>query len=286
MDLSVIIVNYNTCELTIQALDSVFQNTRGLEFEVFVVDNASVDESIETIRMCYPQVTIIANDANLGFAAANNKAIALASGQYILLLNSDTIVQEDCLSRCVMYLNRHPETGALGCRILLADGQLDHACKRGFPTPQASLFYFLKLHKLFPYSRYFGQYTLDYISEDSISEVDAITGAFMMVRKETIEEIGLLDEDFFMYGEDLDWCYRIKAAGWKIIYFPEARIIHLKGGSGGRKSRKSIFEFHQSMRLFYDKHYVQIYPVWVRYMVYGAIKIRYFVDILLNRVKK
>lgn len=280
MDLSIIIVNYNTCELTVQALDSVINNTRGLEFEVLVVDNGSKDESIKTICIRYPQVSIIENDTNLGFAVANNQAIAIASGHYILLLNSDTIVQGDCLARCVGYLNKHPEIGALGCRVLLSDGRLDHACKRGFPTPQASLFYFLKLHKIFPYSQYFGQYTLNYIPDDNISEVDALTGAFMMVRKETIEEIGLLDEAFFMYGEDLDWCYRIKAAGWKIIYFPEATIIHLKGGSGGRKSSKSIYEFHQSMRTFYDKHYVQSYPVWVRYMVYGAIKLRYLADIL------
>lgn len=282
MDLSIIIVNYNTCELTTQVLDSVYSNTRGLEFEVFVVDNASSDESVKNIRMRYPQVRIIENDTNLGFAAANNQAIAVASGQYILLLNSDTIVHNDCLPGCVEYLNQHPDTGALGCRVVLSDGQLDHACKRGFPTPQASLFYFLKLHRLFPHSRYFGQYTLNHISEDNISEVDALTGAFMMVRKETIADIGLLDDTFFMYGEDLDWCYRIKAAGWKIIYYPEATIIHLKGGSGGRKSRKSIYEFHQSMIIFYDKHYAQKYPVWVRCVIYGAVKLRYLMDILFK----
>jgi len=280
MDLSVIIVNYNTCELTTQALASVFNTTSGLVFEVFVVDNDSQDESVETIRKYYPQVRIIENKANLGFAAANNQAIELASGQYILLLNSDTIVQDDCLSKCIDYLSQHPKVGALGCRVLLSDGQLDHACKRGFPTPQASLFYFLKLHKVFPHSHYFGQYTLDYIPVDAISEVDGLTGAFMMVRKETIEEIGLLDETFFMYGEDLDWCYRIKAAGWKIVYYPEYTIIHLKGGSGGRKSSKSIYEFHQSMIIFYNKHYAQQYPAWVRYMIYGAIKFRYLLDLL------
>ncbi len=278
MDLSIIIVNYNTCELTMQSLDSVYRNTQGLDFEVLVVDNGSRDESIKTIRMRYPQVVIIKNDTNLGFAVANNQAIAIASGHYILLLNSDTIVEGDCLSRCAAYLNQHPGVGALGCRVLLPDGQLDHACKRGFPTPQASLFYFLRLHKLFPHSHYFGQYTLGFMSEDTINEVDALTGAFMMVRKKTIEEIGTLDEDFFMYGEDIDWCYRIKAAGWKIIYFPDARILHLKGGSGGRKSRRSIFEFHQSMMLFFDKHYKQCYPSWVRYLVYCGIKLRYMVD--------
>ena len=210
MDLSIIIVNYNTKALLEQTIISILETTHDISYEIIVVDNASVDGSYEMIKSNYKNVIVVRNENNLGFSKANNIGISHAGGRYVLLLNSDTVVQKDCLKKCIDYLDGNRNVGALGCKIVLPNGKLDKACKRGFPTPEASLFYILKLDKLFPGSKKFGKYNLTYIGDDEISEVDSLVGAFMMVRFGVIKEIGLLDEDFFMYGEDIDWCMRIK----------------------------------------------------------------------------
>ncbi|AOY75539.1 glycosyltransferase family 2 protein [Clostridium formicaceticum] len=286
MDLSIIIVNYNTIELTKQTLHSIFDKKYNFIYEVFVVDNASTDGSVDMIKTEFPQVQLIENNQNLGFSKANNLAITLAEGKYILLLNSDTVVLEDCLSKSLSYLDAHPEIGVLGCQVILKNGQLDHACKRGFPTPEASLYYILKLNKLFPNSKRFGQYDLTYLSDQEVNQVDAVTGAFMMVRRGVIDEVGGLDEDFFMYGEDLDWCYRIKKAGWKIIYYPEAKIIHYKGASNKKKKVKIVYEFHRAMYLFYKKHYNEKYNAFVKGLVYMGIGIKLAISTVVNLFKK
>ena len=255
MDLSIIIVSYNTKELTKQTLDSIYKNKHEFVFETIVVDNDSHDDTIEMIQGCFPDVKLIINKENLGFSKANNLAIRQTQGRFILLLNSDTFVNDSCLEKSLEYLQTHPKVGALGCKVILPSGTLDHACKRGFPTPVASFYYFLKLDRLFPKSKRFGSYDLTYLSENEIHEVDSLMGAFMMIKKEVLDEVGLLDEDYFMYGEDIDLCYRIKKKGWKIIYYPEASIIHYKGGSSKKRKVKLIFEFHKSMWLFFKKHY-------------------------------
>lgn len=289
MDLSIIIVNYNTKELLKQTIESVINTVvvgQSVEYEIIVSDNGSKDGSCEMIKSCFSQIKLIENHDNLGFAKANNIAIKESRGRYILLLNSDTVVTEDCLYKCVSYMDEHNEIGTLGCKIVLPDGTLDHACKRGYPTPEASLYYMLKLYKIFPNSRKFGAYNLCYLPEDDVNEVDSLVGAFMMVRREAIEKVGLLDEDFFMYGEDIDWCFRIKESNYKVVYYPKAEIIHYKGGSSKKKRLKTIYEFHRAMYLFYNKHYAEKYNFIVTFFVYIGIGLRLTLALLLNMSKK
>lgn len=289
MDLSIIILNYNTKEITKQTVESVINTTKNIDYEIFLLDNGSSDGSIEFFQEEYEQalnINLIFNDENLGFSKANNQAIKKAKGKYVLLLNSDTIVKEECIVKCMDYMDKHPQVGALGPKIVLADGSLDHACKRGFPTPSASLYYILNLEKFFPKSEKFGRYRMSHLSNDEINEVDALTGAFMMVRKEVVEKIGALDERFFMYGEDLDWCYRIKEAGWKIIYYPESLLIHLKGQSSRKKRRyKTIYQFHKTMLQFYNKHYLKKYNIFVTAFVYFGVILKMGLSFVINFIK-
>lgn len=286
MDLSIIIVNYNTKDLLFQTIQSVINTSKNIDYEVIVSDNNSTDGSIEMVKETFPKVKLIENKDNLGFPKGNNIAIKQSKGKYVLLLNSDTVVIEDCLSKSIEYMNIHKEIGVLGCKIVLRDGKLDHACRRGFPTPEASLFYILKLDKLFPNNEKFTQYTLSHLDEDQTNEVDSLMGAFMMLRRTVIEEVGLLDEQFFMYGEDIDWCFRIKQAGWKVMYYPEAKIIHYKGASSRKKPYKTLYEFHRAMILFYNKHYRTKYNLGVTILVYLGVYIRFFMSLFKNLVKK
>lgn len=282
---STIIVNYNTKELLRNAINSVVSNSHGLETEIIVVDNKSTDDSIVMLKENYPNVKVIQNNENLGFPKANNIGIKQSTGRYVLLLNSDTEIIGDCLQKCINYMDSHTYIGVLGCKLVLANGELDHACKRGFPTPEASLWYMLKMYKLFPGNKQFGQYKMNHLSDDEINEVDSLTGAFMLLRREVIGEVGLLDEQFFMYGEDLDWCFRIKKAGWKVVYYPEALTIHYKGGSSKKKRYKTIYEFHRAMYLFYNKHYLKEYNTLITLLVYIGIGIKLSLVIILNLLK-
>lgn len=274
--LSVVIVNFQTAKLTLQAVDSV-RNSKGInlsEIEIVVVDNGSLDGSDQEIEACLKNVEhtlFIKNQSNLGFSKANNIGLRVASGDYVLLLNSDTIVDPDCLERVLAYLESHPDCGALSCRLVLQNGELDHACKRGFPTPEASLFYTLKFHKIWPKNVRFSRYTMADLDEFETGEVDALSGAFMLMPKRVLDQVGLLDEEFFMYGEDLDLCYRIKSAGYKVIYFAEAETIHLKGQSSRKKPLKIVYEFYRAMILFYNKHYRKRYSGLTTCVVYFGI---------------
>lgn len=285
MDLSILIVNYNTCQLTVDCLHSVMASKTEYDYEVIVIDNNSKDESVETIRSLFPQVTLITNSDNVGFAKANNQGMNIAQGRYILLLNSDTIVLEDTLQTMLDFMDLNPMTGASGCKVILPDGSLDKACKRGFPTPSASFYYAFGLSKLFPSKPKFNQYQLGYLDPDQEYPVDCLVGAFMMVRRETIEQVGGLDEQFFMYGEDIDWCYRIKEAGWGIHYYPLTHIIHLKGGSARRRPVKIIYEFHRAMILFHRKHYRGRYNILVNGAVYAGVGLKMLLALLFNRLK-
>ncbi len=288
MDVSIIIVSYNTKELTLKAIESVVNTIKNISYEVFIVDNASTDGSIEAIeKICNKNIKLICNKENLGFSAANNIAIRKAVGRYILLLNSDTIVKPDAIEMSIKYMDKDKEKaiGALGCKVVLRDGTLDKACKRGFPTPWNSLTYFLKLDKLFPSNKKFGGYHLTYIKDNDIAEVDCVMGAFMLLRKETIEDVGLLDEAFFMYGEDVDWCYRIKKAGWKIMYYPKAEIIHYKKASSAKKGSKTIKEFYKSMHIFYNKNFSDKYNIIIKILVYLGVEVQLFLALFKNLIK-
>lgn len=286
MDLSIVIVNYNTKDLLKQTIESVINNTKGIEYEIWVVDNSSKDGSVEMVQEEFKSVKLIASKENLGFPKGNNVAIKKATGRYILLLNSDTKVIGDNLQHCVSYMDQHEEIGALGCKVELPDGTLDHACKRGFPTPEASLYYFLKLNKIMKNKRKYGAYTAEYLGEDEVGEVDALMGAFMMIPRTVVDKVGMLDEEFFMYGEDIDWCYRIKEAGYKIMYYPKEKIIHFKGSSSKKKKAKTTYEFHRAMILFYRKHYNDKYNIFVKILVYIGVALRMILSMIKNLFKK
>ncbi len=285
-DLSIIIVNYRTYQLTKQTIESVISKTHPFSYNIYVVDNASADGSLEKLQKDFHHevddgsLEFIANPENKGFSHANNLAIKESSSKYVLLLNSDTQIQGDCLEKCLDYMAGDEEIGALGCKILLPDGDLDKACRRSFPTVNVSFYRMTGLSKLFPKNKRFGRYNLTYLDENQTYEVDSLSGAFMLVRMEAIQEVGMLDEDFFMYGEDIDWCYRFKQAGWKVIYHGEAQITHYKGGSG--RESQALYEFYHAMRLFYDKHYKNENSTPVTAMVYLGIWGAYGVKKILN----
>jgi len=268
MDLSVIIVSYNVSSFLDQALTTLKDSARGLEYEVYVVDNASIDKSVSMIREKHSWVKLIENDCNLGFARANNQALSRATGRHVLLLNPDTVLRRDTIKTMINFLDEHPEAGVAGCKVINPDGSLQLACRRGFPTPGVAFFKMVGLSNLFPKSKTFGAYNLTYLDPDSVTEVDAVSGSFMMLRKEVFDKVGFLDEDFFMYGEDLDICYRVKQAGWKVFYVPYTEIIHFKGESTKTVTTlKSIHDFYKAMQIFVDKHYAgwskRLIPRWL-----------------------
>ncbi len=254
-DVSVIIVNYNVRDFLNQSLVSLQKSLKGLRSEIFVIDNASDDGSTEMVRQRFPRIQLIANSINLGFAKANNIALKKACGKFILLINPDTIVQEDTIRVMIEFLKNHPEAGLAGCKILNPDGSFQPACRRGFPTPWVAFTRIFGLSKLFPKTKLFGKYNLTYLDTEETYPVDAVSGSFMMVRKETLEQVGGLDESYFMYGEDLDWCYRIRKAGWQIFYIHSTQIIHYKGESTRRSSLDDVRTFYDAMHLFVEKHF-------------------------------
>lgn len=255
MDLSVVIVNYNVQYFLDQCLKSVLRSGKDLQMEVFVVDNNSVDGSQEMIREKYPQVHLTANQENAGFSKANNQAIRLAKGRYVLLLNPDTVVEDDTLSKVVRFMDEHPDAGGLGVKMLDGQGRFLPESKRGLPTPEVAFYKIFGLAKLFPKSKTFGRYHLGYLDHDETHVVDVLSGAFMMLRKEALEKTGSLDEDFFMYGEDIDLSYRITQAGYKNYYFPGTRIIHYKGESTKKSSVNYVLVFYNAMVIFARKHF-------------------------------
>ncbi|MUG47210.1 glycosyltransferase family 2 protein [Paenibacillus woosongensis] len=285
MDLSIIIVSYNTCRLTLDCLQSVFDSRTAYQYEVFVVDNASSDDSVEAISREFPQVILIANEENTGFAKANNQAMEIANGRYVLLLNSDTIIQPETLQTMISLMDERSDLGAAGCKIILPDGSLDKACRRGFPTPSASFYYAFGFSRLFPNTPRFNQYQLGYLDPDEAYPVDCLMGAFMLVRREVIQQIGGLDETFFMYGEDVDWCYRIKEAGWGIQYEPATYIVHYKGASSRRKPFKIIYEFHRAMWVFHRKHYKRHYSWLTNAIIYLGIAVKFMLSLASNKLK-
>ena len=255
MDLSVVIVNYNVRQFLENALQSIRKASEGLQTEVFVVDNASTDGSVEMVREKFPAVTLIENRENAGFARANNQALARARGGFLLLINPDTVVQEDTFRVMLDFFRRRPDAGLAGCRILNPDGSFQLPCRRSFPTPWVAFTKVFGLSTLFPRTRLFGRYNLTYLSPDETYPVDAVSGSFMMLRREVYEKAGGLDETFFMYGEDLDWCYRVRQAGWKVYYVHATQIIHFKGESTRRSDIDEVRLFYRAMEVFVKKHF-------------------------------
>ena len=290
LDLAIVIVNYNTRELLGDCLDSIFESHGDFTYQVCVVDNNSSDGSAGLVRETFPQARLVESQVNGGYAYANNlglRAMGFGDSQfsvlnsqlarYVLLLNPDTILPPSALQQMLAFMDAHPEAGAAGPRLVLPDGQLDRACRRSFPTPEIACYRLTGLSFLFPRSRRFGRYNLSYLDPAETTEVDSVVGAFMMVRGKAVEQAGLLDESFFMYGEDLDWAYRIKQAGWKIYYNADVTVLHYKeaASKGKRAIRlKTRYEFYRAMHLFYHKHYEATTPFWLRGLVLAGLVLR------------
>ncbi len=257
MELSVVIVNYNVRYFLEQCLHSVFKAIEGIEAEVFVVDNNSVDGSMAMVAERFPRAITIKNPKNLGFSRANNQAIRASKGRYVLLLNPDTVVEEDTFHKCLAHMDAHPDAGALGVKMIDGKGQFLPESKRALPTPLVSFYKMFGLTRLFPRSKVFGRYHLGHLNKDQNHEVEVLAGAFMFIRHEALDRAGMLDEAFFMYGEDIDLSYRITKAGYKNLYFSETTIIHYKGESTKKGSLNYVRIFYQAMIIFANKHFSQ-----------------------------
>lgn len=256
VDLSIIIVSWNTKRLLHDCLKSVCAQANDVTFEALVVDNGSSDGSAEMVETEFPQVTLLRNRENVGFAKANNQAIEISKGRYVLLLNSDTAVLDGALQTMVNFMDQHPDAGAAGCKLVNEQGALEYSC-RSFPRPKVAFFLNPPWPSLPLANQWFEDYLLLDWDHNSTKEVDWVTGACLLARRESIEDTGLLDETYFMFAEDVDWCYRMKLNNWKVFYVPLAKVIHIKGASYGNDAngRRMRMEAHASMIRFFDKHY-------------------------------
>lgn len=276
-ELSIIILNYNTRGLTLACIASLMKVKGEVDFEIILCDNGSTDGSVEAIVKKYPEVIIVESNVNLGFAKGNNAARKIAKGKYILFLNTDTIVKKGVLVKTIQYLKEHPEAGAITCKLILADGNLDKDARRSFPTPWVSFTHLvLHLDKLFPKSRLFAKYWYGYVSPDVTQEVDVIQGAFFLTPKKLLDEVGWFSEDYFLDGEDIDLCWKIRQKGYKLIYYPEVYILHLKAATKTDVSLKERMRFRMSginsMEIFYRKRLWNQYPLLLNYLVLFGIK--------------
>lgn len=272
-DLSIIIVNWNTRVLLNRCLQLVYQTVKRLDFELIVVDNASTDDSLPMLRRDYPQVRLIENRENVGFARANNQAAAIAQGRYLLLLNTDTFVHEGTVETLVEHMEQHPDTGAAGCRLFYEDGTLQRSCS-AFPTISTELWQSLWLDRLFPKHPVFGKYMMTYWDLDRLQEVDCVLGACMLIRTEVVKKIGLFDEQFFMYSEEVDFCYRLKQAGWKVRFVPEATAIHIWGGSTYKVPTETFLRLYKSRVVFFRKHYGRLVTALYKLILFFSSAVR------------
>jgi GT2 family glycosyltransferase len=282
IDLAIVIVSYNVSELLRRCLQSIYDSEHTLKLAVCVVDNDSSDDSASMVRQEFPQANLIENKQNVGYPAANNQGMRalgvdhpdpLNRPRYVLLLNPDTEVPSETFPILVDYLDQQKDVGVLGPKLLLPDGSLDLACRRSFPSPEVSFYRMIGLSKIFPNSKRFGRYNLTYLDEDQFAEVDSVVGAFMMVRRTAIDRVGLMDERFWMYGEDLDWAKRIKDAGWRVVYYPEVSVLHVKRASS-RQSKRARIEFYRAMLIFYYKYYHNNTPFYLHWLILLGVAIK------------
>ncbi len=280
MHLSIIIVNYNVKYFLEQCLHSVYKSIADLSAEIIVVDNNSVDGSCQMIKDKFPGVTLIENNKNLGFSTANNQGIRIAKGRYILILNPDTILQEDTLQKCHSFMENHPKAGSMGVKMIDGKGNFLPESKRSLPKPMVAFYKIFGLSALFPKSKTFSRYHLGFLDKDKTHSIEILPGAFMFIRKSVLDEIGLLDESFFMYGEDIDLSYRIIKAGYENYYFPETTIIHYKGESTKKGSINYVIVFYKAMIIFARKHFSLKNARLFSFFINAAIYLRAIISIL------
>jgi GT2 family glycosyltransferase len=290
IDISVSIANFNQCAFLDRCLRSILNTSQGLNLEIFVVDNASYDGSIEIIKDKFPEVILIANSQNRGYAAANNQVIRVSNSRYVLILNNDVIVKPGALQKMVAFMNEHPRLGMLGPRVLNPDGTLQHSCSN-LPSFHSLMCRALYFDKLFPRNRLTGTLFMSYWKHDYIREVGMISGCCMLVRRETIRQVGLMDEQFFFYAEEADWCYRIKESGWKICFLPDAQVIHYGGQSTSCCATEEIYIQHFRSRLqYFKKHYGLLGVVFAKIILVFHVVMRlcyhWFSRVFLSRQKR
>ncbi|HVT00639.1 MAG TPA: glycosyltransferase family 2 protein [Patescibacteria group bacterium] len=294
VDISIIIVSFNTKDLTLECILSIARTVKKKSFEIIVVDNKSSDDSgkeIKNLESKIKNLKLIQNTENFGFSKANNIGVKESNGRYVLFLNSDTVVYEKTIDGMVEFMDNNPQVGASTCFVRLPNGKLDDAAHRGFPTPWRALAHFTGLSKVFPKTKTFAGYNLTYLPTNQTHEIEALAGAFMVVRGEAGEQVGWWDEDFFFYGEDLDFCYKLIEKGWKIFFVPEFEILHYKGVSGGikkdskhittatRETKKIAHDARfDAMRIFYRKHYQNKYPGYMKGLVLAGISAKKFIS--------
>ena len=286
MDLSVIIVNYNVKHFLEQCLNSVAIAMKGLEVDVYVVDNISIDGSVEMVKEKFPWVQLIANKENVGFSRANNQAMRISNAKYFLLLNPDTVVEEDTFKKTIEFMDAYPNCGGLGVKMIDGKGEFLPESKRGLPTPSVAFYKISGLARLFPKSKKFGRYHLGYLPMEETHKIEILSGAFMMMRKSVLDKVGLLDEEFFMYGEDIDLSYRIILGGYDNYYFPETSIIHYKGESTKKSSINYVFVFYNAMIIFAKKHFSEKNARLFSFFINIAIYIRAGMAIMSRFVKR
>lgn len=288
MDISIIIVSYNTQEFTKKCIDFIYKSKlNDLKYEIIIIDNASSDNTVSTLKKHFPKIICIENKDNLGFAKACNQGVKASRGRYLLFLNPDTEVDKDTIPYMISFMEKNKEAGASTCFVKLPSGKLDDGAHRGFPTPWNSFCYFLGLSRLFPQSKLFSGYTLGHLDLTKTHEVDSAVGAFMMVRRIAGDDTRWWDEDYFFYGEDIDFCYKLKEKGWKIYFVPKVSVLHHKGVSGGIKKQSkhiSTADFQtkmiatnarfNAMRIFYKKHYKDKYPRLLSWFVLSAVEMK------------
>lgn len=287
-DLSIIIVSYNTKDFLAECLESIKDNvSEEISYEVIVVDNASADDSVEYVKKHFPNVEMIASSENLGFSKANNLGVQSSVGRYVLFLNPDTVIRKGALEYMTKFMDVTKDAGAATCYLEMVNGKLDDAAHRGFPTPWNALCYFSGLTKLFPRTPLFSGYNLSWKDLKNVHDIDALAGAFMLVRREAGEAVGWWDARYFFYGEDLDFCYQLKKKGWKIYFVPDVKILHYKGVSGGIKKhsqhistasretkvRATLARF-EAMKIFYRKNYMKRYPKFITWLVFQGISFK------------
>ncbi len=278
-DLAIIILCYNSRELLEPCLTAVQRTRLCVDATVYVVDNASSDGTCEYVRSVFPWSHLIRSHHNGGYSYGNNLALKAAGFpedprfRYVMLLNPDAELQGDTLRKMIAYMDRHQTIGVLGPKVVLADGTLDKACKRGIPTPQTAFFHFIGLDRLLPRSRLFGRYNMTFVGEDEIADVDSTVGACQLVRSKAVSHVGLMDESFFMYGEDLDLNLRIRQAGYRVVYYPTVVVKHLKGTSTRKDPERMIRSFHDAMKVFHRKHFAQKHSSQFNWLVYQTINL-------------
>lgn len=295
-DIYAIVVNFRTPELTVSAVEHLLaSHLTERQLRILIVDNGSGDGSAGQLAERFPDITVIASGQNLGFSGGNNLAIktlldripagADRSDTFVLLINSDVEVAPEAIATCVAFMEANPRAGIVGPKVVLPDGRLDLACRRGFPTPGRAFWKLTGLAKRFPKNPRFTGYNLTHLDEDQLTEVDAVMGAFMLVRLAAIDSAGRLDETFFMYGEDIDWAYRIKQHGWRVFYVPAATARHLKGATTRRQSYRMIVEFYRAMWLFHRKHYAKSTFFLLNWLVVAGIVVRGGLAIAANALR-